>query len=420
MVLVTAVAVAVFAIPLGLAAGRLYRGREVSLLEREATRAVGAVPAAGLTPGDRIELPRAHGGVRLALYDAHGQRVAGTGPSTGGSEVQAALRGRVTDDHDGRWLAVAVPVHDEEQIIGAARATLPWDVITDDTKRAWLAMAAFGLVVVVVSATFAWWLSSRLAAPIEDLAALAVHLGNGDFAARVAHAGVPEVDRAGAALNRTAERLGEVIARERSFTADVSHQLNTPLTSLRLSLESALITPGADPRAAIDEALDEVGRLQTTVTTLLRMDRDTDPTGGGRSDAGEVATDVADRYRGALAEQGRPLHLDAAPRLPPVRCPADVLREILVVLLDNALVHGRGPVSVVVRGAGTGTVVEVGDRGPGIADPTTLFRRRSADAAGHGIGLALARSLAEAHGARLQLTNAAPNPRFTLALPGAS
>jgi signal transduction histidine kinase len=419
MVLITVGAITAFAVPLGVAAGRLYRGREVSRLEREATRAVGAVPAAGMRGTDGIELPAASRQVRLALYDGQAERTAGAGPLRGGSEVRAALRGRVTDDHDGRWLAVAVPIHDEEKVIGAARAALPWDVVTDDTKRAWLTMAAFGTVVVALGAAVAWWLSSLLAGPIEGLTGFALRLGDGDFAARVAPAGVPEVDRAGAALNRTADRLGDLLTRERSFTADVSHQLNTPLTSLQLLLESALLTPGSDEREAIHGALDEVGRLQTTVTTILRMARDAEGADTQPCDAGVVCADLADRYRGPLAAVGRPLHLDIEPGLGAARCAPEVLREILVVLVDNAVTHGEGTVHVSARRAGTGIVVEVGDEGQGIAEPAGLFRRRSSDATGHGIGLALARSLVEAQGGRLQLTRAAPHPRFSVALTGA-
>jgi signal transduction histidine kinase len=270
-----------------------------------------------------------------------------------------------------------------------------------------------------LAASLASWMSSRLVAPIEGLAGLALRLGDGDFGARVTPAGVPEIDRAGGALNRTAARLGELVARERSFTADVSHQLSTPLTGLRLALESAQLTPGADQEAAISDALDEVERLQTTVATLLRVARNSQPADATPCDAGSVSTAVADRYRGALAALGRPLRVDVEPGLTAARCSAEVLQEILAVLVDNASRHGAGTVSIAVRGAGAGVVVEVIDEGAGVADPSRLFHRQAPDAAGHGIGLALARSLAEAHGGRLELTRAAPHPRFTVALPGA-
>jgi signal transduction histidine kinase len=419
MVAVTVLAVIALGIPLGLAVARVYRGREVSRLQREATRAALVLPASGLRGRDPIELPAAPPGVQTALYDMDGRRVAGRGPARGDTEVVAALRGRVTDDHDGVWLAVAVPLQDEEHVVGAARAAIPWSAVTHDTYEAWLLMAGLGAVAVLLAGAVAWWQASRLVIPVEGVAALAVRLGAGDFAARLAPSGVPELDRASEALNRTAGRLGDLISRERAFTADVSHQLNTPLTSLRLGLESALLTRDADATAAIEQAVAEVDRLQNTVVTLLAVARDVVPAVNATCDVTSVCADIAARWRGPLAADGRPLRTDLDPNLPPARCPAEVLTEILAVLLDNARIHGAGTVTIVARPAGTGVVVDVGDEGPGIeGDVTALFRRRSPEAVGHGIGLALARSLAEAHDARLEVARARPRPVFSIALPG--
>src|SRR5207302_3335692 len=166
--------------------------------------------------------------------------------------------------------------------------------------------------------------------------------------------------------NRTAGRLGDLIARERAFTADVSHQLNTPLTSLRLGLEGALLTPGTDTSAALEQAVAEVDRLQNTVVTLLAVARDADPIARAPCDVAAVCTAEADRHRGPLAALGRPLRVDLDTDLPAARCPADVLAEILAVLLDNARVHGAGTVTVAARQAGTGVVVDVRDEGAGI------------------------------------------------------
>jgi signal transduction histidine kinase len=361
--------------------------------------------------------------VQLGLYDDHGRLVAGEGPSQGGTEVFSALTGRIEDDRDGRWLAVAVPVHDEEIVVAAARAAVPWSVVTTSTYRSWLVMASLGALAVALAAALGRWQSSRLAEPVADVARMAVRLGDGDFGARVEPTGVAELDRAGDALNRTAARLGQILGRERAFTADVSHQLTTPLTSLRLGLESALVTPGADTEGALRDAVDEVERLQTTVTTLLAVARDRSATEDARCDVAALCADVGDRIRARLAAAGRPLRVELDPGLLPVRCPPDVVREILAVLLDNALRHGAGTVTITGRRAGHGAVVEVSDEGAGVAEPATVFQRRAPDSDGphpdgHGIGLALARTLAEAHESRLELTRAAPGPVFTLALPG--
>lgn len=419
MVLVTVFAVTVFGVPLAIAAARLYRGREVTRLQREATRVAAALPADGLGTGDAIELPAPPSRVLLALYDRRGHLVAGRGPSRGSTEVRSAIAGVIDDDHDGRWLAVAIPLHDEEKVVGAARAAIPWSVVTASTYATWLVMAGIGLAAVALAGAIANWQSSRLVAPVYGVSDLAVRLGDGDFTARLAPSGVAEVDRAADALNRTAGRLGDLVARERAFTADVSHQLNTPLTSLRLGLESALVTPGTDTTAAIEHAVAEVDRLQTTVATLLAIARRADVTGSGRCDVAAVCGEMAERYRGPLAAASRPLRAEFDPNLPEARISADVLREIVAVLLDNATAHGTGAVTVAGRRAGSGVVLDVGDEGAGVPGETSeVFLRHSPRAAGHGIGLALARSLAEANGARLELSRAGPRPVFSVAMAG--
>jgi signal transduction histidine kinase len=421
MALVTALAVALFGIPLGLVVGRIYRSREVSRLQQRATEAAGALPASGIHGSQPIQLPVQPKGHQIGIYDASNRLVVGTGPQPPGVEVLAALRGDVADAHHGNWLGVAVPVRDDEQIVGAARAAVPWSVVADETERTWLVMAVFGALALSIAGAVAWWQASRLAAPVAGVATLATRLGDGDFSGRLEPSGIPEIDGASDALNRTASRLGDLIARERAFTSDVSHQLNTPLTSLRLELESALLTPGIDLTASIDSALLEVDRLQTTVATLLAVARDTMRAGTMTCDVAEVCDRVAARHEAGLAAAGRHLRVDIEPNLPPAQCPSDVLAEILTVLLDNAKVHGSGTVTIAARRAGPGVVVDVTDEGGrGITDPAVLFRRRAPEAAGHGIGLALARSLAEAHEARLELTRTAPAPVFTVALAGAS
>ena len=418
MVAVTTVAVVIFGVSLGVSSARLYRSREVSRLERQATLAVGALPTQGLRSGASIDMPAHPRRVQLALYDRRGLKAKGEGPRRADDVVAQALHGRVFDDHDGKWLAVAVPVHDEEVIVGAARAAVPWHSVSDATRRSWLLTGALGIAAIAVAGAVAVWQSSRLAMPVRAVTARAGTLGEGDFTSRIEPSGIGELDLAAEALNRTAARLGELLGRERAFASDVSHQLNTPLTSLRLALESALLTPGADDRAAIDEALSEVERLQNTVATLLALSRDQlddepcNPSLVGRT--------CAERFRANLATTSRTLRVELDSDLPDVRCSAVVLGEILTVLLDNAVVHGAGDVTVSGRSAGSGVVLDVADDGVGITgDPSSIFQRRSSDAAGHGIGLALARSLAQAHGVRLELTHAGPKPVFSVALPGA-
>jgi signal transduction histidine kinase len=344
--------------------------------------------------------------------------MAGTGPTTGGPIVRLALAGHVTQGAEADQLVAAVPVVDEEQVIGATRAAAPLDVVEARTHRTWLAMGVLGVAAVAAAAIVGNRQARRLATPVSALAATATRLGEGDFGARAARSGIGELDSAAAAMDVTAARLGELLDRERAFTADASHQLRTPLTALRLTLEAAAQTPGADLRVAIEGAISEVDRLQATVEDLLALARDA-PGDRTSIDIAAVVRQVQTRWHGTLAAAGRPLRTNLERDVPEVVTSEAAVAHILDILLDNAVRHGSGAVTVSVRRAGSGVAVDVADEGDGIVgDAATVFARRSPSEHGHGIGLALARSLAEAEGGQLVLRGLGQHPVFSLVLPG--
>jgi signal transduction histidine kinase len=174
----------------------------------------------------------------------------------------------------------------------------------------------------------------------------------------------------------------------------------------------------ADLRAALDTAITRGRRLQTTIDDLLALRRD-----AGRAGAIDVEVEVraaADRWRQPLATRSRHIVVDVRPGLTPVIASGAAVRQILDVLLDNALQHGRGTVTLIVSDVGEGAAVEVVDDGDGLpGEAEDAFVRRSGGANGNGIGLALARSLAEADGGRLLVRRAGPRPVFALLLPTA-
>jgi signal transduction histidine kinase len=132
---------------------------------------------------------------------------------------------------------------------------------------------------------------------------------------------------------------------------------------------------------------------------------------------GPVVASLQERYRAPLRAKGRTLVLEVGDGLPPAAFPEAALLQILDVLVENALVHGRGTVTVRARSSGTGVSVAVDDEGAlPDGDLEEMFRRRSPDARGTGIGLALARSLAEAEGARLLAGRHEGATRFTLVM----
>lgn len=419
IVAVTSLAVAAFGLPLAIAVEHLYRGQAVLRLEREATRAATAVPASFTTSNDPVELPAGGDGARLALYGRDGHRVTGSGPARMDAATRAAFGGRIAQATSDGTITVAVPVASEERVVAVVRGELPGTAVSSRVRNAWLAMLGLGAGAILLAALVAWSQARRLSHPVDQLAVAAARLGDGDFSVRADRAGIAEVDAVADTLNSTAERLGRLLARERSFSADASHQLRTPLAGLRLRLEAATLTPGANRDLAITAALAEVDRLEATLQDLLSLARDTQPP-RDPLDLTTLLDDLDHTWRERLAGASRPLRVLASPQLPPVRASAPAIRQILDVLIGNATEHGAGPVTVRARGAGNGLAIEVSDQGPGVAgDTERVFARRSSSTPGRGIGLALARSLAAAEGGRLLLAHPGPAPTFTLLLPAA-
>jgi signal transduction histidine kinase len=263
-------------------------------------------------------------------------------------------------------------------------------------KDALILLVFAGLGVVLAAGVLAWWIARRLTAPLAKVAAAADNMGTGDFSTKAPHWGLPEVDAVADALNRSADRINELVQAERDFTSNASHQLRSGLTSLRLRLETLALTHHEDVR---EDAVLALRQAEATRYDLVRL----------------VRHHVA-RIEPVARRDGRTVSITSDGDVEMVGSPGAV-GEALDVLLSNALAHGMGDVEIDITAVNGSHAVVVADDGAGIAEDslTTLFERRP-NADGHGIGLALARTLVEAEGGRLELIN--PRPAvFRLLLP---
>jgi signal transduction histidine kinase len=291
-------------------------------------------------------------------------------------------------------------------------------LIDERVSDALFPLVAIGLGLILVSAVVAVVLARALSRPFGELAASAEKLGRGKFDIEVPRYSVPEADEIGAALRTAAERLEDVVRREREFAANASHQLRTPVTALRLELEDLSLWPQTPPevRAELEHALGELDRLSGAVTELLALARGRFTASAVDVDLADLARSAARRWAGHATAEGRDVVADGAGPVPGQVTPGPV-GQILDVLIDNALKYGKGTVTVSARDEDSHIVLGVADEGP---RPTSsdIFRRRvSGDTSGgEGIGLAVARELAEALGGRLTLAPGATT-RFVLAVP---
>lgn len=418
--LAAVLAISLFGVPLAIAVSQYAVMNERAKLEREADAAALGVSEDVVRGKIPRWLPDATGDTDLAVYVYDGPqilRILGEGPAGGDAAVSQALGGAIGRRDPDRELVVSVPVTHENDVIGAVRAASPRSAIYRQIGFTWLAMSGLAGVAIGVVWLLARRQAGRLARPLEELSVAAHRLGEGDFSVRTPPVDIPEIDAVSSALNSTAVRLDDMLARERAFSADASHQLRTPLTGLRLRLEAALDRPGQDLRLAITGGIAAADRLEQTVEELLALARDTRKPGGAPLDLLSLLEEIERGWHDRLAVENRLLRVAVDPHAPLSPASTAAVRQVLTVLLDNAATHGSGTVTVAVRDAADALAIDVSDEGLGITAPEPeLFTRRSRLANGHGIGLALARSLAEAEGGRLRLTRPAP-PTFTLLVP---
>jgi two-component system sensor histidine kinase BaeS len=271
---------------------------------------------------------------------------------------------------------------------------------------------AVGLLVVAFLAGRA---VRRMAAPIGDVMEAADRVAGGDYGARVEARGSGEVRRLGHAFNQMAQRLEVNEAQRRGLLADVAHELRTPLSVIRGNVEGMLdglypadeahLGPVLEETAVMARLLDDLQTLSTAEAGVLRLHRE-------RVDPAALVQDAAAAFGPRAEEAGVTLRWRAASGVGDLEVDPVRIGQVLANLLSNAVRHTPrgGSVVVTVEPAGEGAAFAVSDTGSGIdaADLERVFGRfvKAAGSGGAGLGLAIARSLVEAHGGRITAESA--------------
>lgn len=290
--------------------------------------------------------------------------------------------------------------------------------VSQEIGRTLLIILAVALLAVLAAVVLAVRQARRLASPLVDLADTAERLGSGDPRPRHRRYGVAELDRVAEVLDSSAERLARMLTAERRLAADASHQLRTPLTALSMRLEE--IISAADHEDTVKEeaaiALGQVERLTDVVQRLLTNNRDPRKGSAVDFDLDEVIKQQVDEWRPAYGGVGRCIISTGQQRLRAIGTPGAVA-QVLATLVENGLIHGSGTVTLHTRITGTQAVIEVTDEGQGVPPElgARVFERTVSGRNSTGIGLAVARDLAEADGGRLELLQQRP-PVFALFL----
>ena len=409
---IAVLAIALFAVPLAVLVERFVDEDANLRVERQAILVARVVPDDFATRRDNVELPTNTHGIELGIYDLHGTLVFGTGPRTADRATTGALANHVTEAETDAVRIVAVPLSADEQTIGAIRGEQSTAGSDARTQRIVLVLGFLAVGVVAVGAGIGYVIAGRLARPVRSLRDAAVRLGDGDFSLRVARSNIPEIDQAGVAMSATATRLDQLVASERSFSADASHQLRTPLAGLRTALETELAFPRPDSSVVLRESLEDVERLERTIRELLAIARTPRPDHGPVSLV-QIFDEVNAAWHGRFAQIGRPLSVADAYDAPDIRGNPMMLRHALDVLLDNALTHGEGEVRIALHEGADAVTISVTDEGPGFPSQPPAF---DSSVSASGLGLPLARRLIEALPGRLVLHRTSRNPQIDIVL----
>jgi two-component system sensor histidine kinase BaeS len=350
-------------------------------------------------------------------------------------DVTALQAGKTQKGHDGSTVFQAQPLTKVNELT-------PVIVLADEVNSrpfgdsSGLVLGA-AIVALGGAALVAAYLARRMTRPLAAMEATAGRIAAGDLSARVdtEHVADDELGSLARAINAMAEGLDASRGHERAFLLSVSHDLRTPLTSIRGYAEAMLDGTVADKDAQLRAAeviASESRRLERLVADLLELARLDTHQFSLRPlpiDARNVVEEAVDAFRPAATDLGLALHMDGAVEPTPAFADPQRVAQIMANLVENALKYATTTVTVGVRTVGDSIEMRVDDDGPGIApnDLPHVFERLYTSRTvpgrivGTGIGLAIVHELAATMGgdARVEPIDAA-GTRFVVTIPAGS
>jgi signal transduction histidine kinase len=302
------------------------------------------------------------------------------------------------------------------------RVTVEASKSVEDADGKLALVAGLAGLAVAVAVALAVVQARRLTRPLQELAGAADRLGSGDASPLGHKYGIPELDRVAEGLDGSAQRISELLAAERQFAADASHQLRTPLTALSMRLEE-MLAAADEPEVVREEgaaALLQTERLTDVVSELLGRTHRSAARRPAEVSVDDVVAQQVVEWDPAFRRKNRKLEVAGEKNLT-AHVTHGTLSQLIATLLDNALVHGAGTVGIRTSLTPKSVVIEVRDSGRGVPPhlvPRIFERNVSSKPGGTGLGLALARSIAAAEGGQVVLVR--PRPAvFAIFLPRA-
>lgn len=371
------------------------RAREVAALEAQPVAAlVGTLASENLSVA-LAQVNARQSGRPITVFLSDGTQVGA--PAARDAEVAVAMTGRAFTTVTNGGEEVLLPVLGRPEGSAVVRVFIPESQLNQGVTTARLSLIGLAAVLLGIALVVADRLARSVTRPVKNLAAVAERLIGGDLEARVKPEGPAEVRAVGETLNRLGVRVSELLEAEREAVADLSHRLRTPLTALRLDVES--LPPGPDRERLITD----LDSLRAHVDEVIRAARRPEREGLlARCDAATIAAERAAFWQVLAEDQGRSLDV-AVPSMPMlVRLAPQDLAAAVDALLGNVFAHTQDDIACGVRvrsRKGGGAMVTVWDAGPGL--PERMIQRGASGGGGTGLGLDIARSTAVASGGEL-------------------
>jgi len=320
-------------------------------------------------------------------------------------EARTGQSGRVSVDGGvAFYVPVFTPDATAEERLVVVRKLVSDEELTQGVAAAWLLTGGLGVFLIVVAVVAADRLGRSMVRPVGELAAAARSLGDGALETRVKPEGPEEIADVGEAINFLAGQLDALLAAERESVADLSHRLRTPLTALRLQAETMA---GSEEAASL---LADVDRMEQAVNRMIMEARDPSPEPLGaapKCDLGAIVRHRATFWKVLADEQQRLAEVITTGGVLLVETTSDELGAVVDTLLANVFSHtepGVGYRITAQAGESGSSMLIVEDDGPGFPDPSVLERGTSGSGS-TGLGLDIARRVAEETGGSIALRN---------------